>query len=112
MKNSELQCLAGHLLKALINVGANKARISRWYDKKLKTKTFEQGELVWKLILPIGTKSSKFSKWSPMWEGPFRINRYVPSNAYILETLEGEEYSKALNGKYLKKYYPSVWVDA
>ena len=100
MKNSELQCLAGHLLKALINVGANKARISRWYDKKVKTKTFEQRELVWKLILPIGTKSLKFGKWSPTWEGPFRINRYVPSNAYILETLKGEEYSKALNGKY------------
>ena len=70
MKNSELQCLAGHLLKALINVGANKARISRWYDKKVKVKTFEQGELGWKLILPIGTKSSKFGKWSPTWEGP------------------------------------------
>ena len=112
MKNSELQCLAGHLLKALINVGANKARISRWCNKKVKTKTFEQEELVWKLILPIGTESSEFGKWSPMWEGPFRINRYVPSNAYILETLEGKEYSKAPNGKYLKKYYPSVWVDA
>ena len=73
---------------------------------------FEQGELVCKLILPIGTKSSKFGKWSPTWEGPFRVNRCVPGNAYILETLEGEEYSRALNGKYLKKYYPSVWVDA
>ena len=52
-----------------------------------------------KLILPIGTKSSKFGKWSPMWEGPFRVNRCVPGNTYILETLEGEEYSRALNGK-------------
>ena len=78
------------------------------YDKKVKAKTFEQGELVWKLVLPIGTKSSKFGKWSPTWEGPFRVNRCVPGNAYILETLEGEEYSRALNGKYLKKYYPSV----
>ena len=64
------------------------------------------------MILPIGTKSSKFGKWSPTWEGPFRINRCVPGNAYILEMLEGEEYSRALNMKYLKKYYPSVWVDA
>ena len=111
MKSSELQCLAGHRLKALINVGVNKARISQWYDKKVKTKTFEQGELIWKLILPIGTKSSKFGKWSPTWEGPFRINRCVPSNTYVLETLEGEEYSRALNVKYLKKYYPSVWMD-
>ena len=112
MMKDELVDLAGHRLKALINVEANKARISRWYDKKVKAKTFEQGELVWKLILPLGTKSSKFGKWSPTWEGPFKVNRCVPGNAYIVETLEGEEYSRALNGKYLKKYYPSVWVDA
>ena len=62
--------------------------------KKVKAKAFGQGELVWKLILPIGTKSSKFGKWSPTWEGPFRLSRCVPGNAYILETLEGEEYSR------------------
>jgi len=107
----ELEDLAGHRLKALISVETNKARVSRWYDKKVKAKTFEQGELVWKLILSIGTKSSKFGKLSPMWEGPFRVRRCVPANSYILETLEGEEYSRALNRKYLKKYYPSIWVD-
>ena len=51
----ELEDLAGHWLKALVNVEMNKARIGRWYDKKVKAKTFEQGELVWKLILPIRT---------------------------------------------------------
>jgi len=55
--------------------------------KKVKVKTFAQGELVWKLILSIGTKDSKFGKWSPMWEGLFKINRCVPGNTYILETL-------------------------
>ena len=70
------------------------------------------GDLVWKLILPIGTKSSKFGKWSPNWEGPYRINQSVPGNAYILETLEGVVFPRALNGKYLKKYYPSIWIDA
>ena len=108
----ELEDLAGHRLKALVNVEMNKARIGRWYDKKVKAKTFEQGELVWKLILQIGTKSSKFGKWSPTWEGSFRVSRCVPGNAYILETLKGEEYSGALSEKYLKKYYPSIWVDA
>ena len=51
LMKDELEDLAGHRLKALINVEANKARVSRWYDKKVKAKTFEQGELVWKLIL-------------------------------------------------------------
>ena len=92
MKNSELQCLASHRLKALINVGANKARISRWCNKKVKTKTFEQEELVRKLILLIGTESSEFGKWSPTWEGMYKISRCIPGNVYILETLEEEEF--------------------
>ena len=83
-------------LNALINVEANNVRLGRWYDKRVKIKTFGQGDLVWKLIMPIGTKDSKFGKWSPTWEGPYKINRCVPGNAYILETLEGEEFSIAL----------------
>jgi hypothetical protein len=108
----ELEDLASHRLDALINVELNKARVARWYDKKVKIRSFPQGELVWKLVLPIGTKDSRFGKWSPTWEGPFRINRCALGNAYILETLEGEEFPRALNVKYLKKYHPSIWVDA
>ena len=62
--------------------------------------------------LPIRSKDSKFGKWSPNWEGPYRIKRCAPSNAYILETLKGEEeFGRAINGKYLKKYYPNVWIN-
>jgi hypothetical protein len=31
--------------------------------------------------LPLGTQSGKFGKWSPSWEGPFRVTRVVPGNA-------------------------------
>jgi hypothetical protein len=75
-------------------------------------KEFADGDLVWKLILPIGTKSSKFGKWCPNWEGPYWINQSIPGNTYILETLKGVVFPRALNGKYLKKYYPSIWMDA
>ena len=43
---------------------------------------------------------------------PYHITRCMPSNAYFYETLEGEEFNRALNGKHFKKYYPSIWVDA
>jgi hypothetical protein len=112
LMKDELEDVAGHRLKALINIEENKKRVARWYDKKVKVKEFADGELVWKLILPIGTKNSKFGKWSPNWEGPYRISQSVPGNAYILETLEGVVFPRALNGKYLKKYYPSIWIDA
>jgi len=78
----------------------------------VKVKKFADGDPVQKLILSIGTKSLNFGKRSPNWEGPYRINRSAPSNAYILETLKGVVFLRALNGKYLKKYYPSIWMDA
>ena len=93
LMKDKLEDLAGHRLNALINIEANKARVGRWYDKKVKAKTFDQEDLVWKLVLPIGTKDPKFAKCSPTWEGPYKISRCIPGNAYILETLEGEEFS-------------------
>jgi hypothetical protein len=100
-----------HRLKALENIRANKIRITKFYNQKVRERRFSEGELVWKVILLIGSKDSKFGKWSPHWEGPYRITRVALGNAYFYETLEGEEYSRAVNGKYFKKYYPSVWVD-
>jgi hypothetical protein len=99
-------------LKALVSIEGNKRRVARWYDKRVKVKEFANGDLVWKLILPIETKSTKFGKWSPNWEGPYRISPSAPGNAYILETLKGVVFARALNGKYLKKYYPSMRMDA
>ena len=78
----------------------------------VKIKQFSKGDLVQKVKLSIGSKDSKFNKWSPNWEGPYQIKHCVPSNAYILETLRGEEeFGRAINEKYLKKYYPSVWIN-
>jgi hypothetical protein len=59
----------------------------------------------------IGIGSGKFRKWSPSWEAPFRVIRVVPSNAYFVEDLKGHSLPKALNGKYLNCYYPSMWQD-
>jgi hypothetical protein len=95
----------------LENIEKNKRRIARWYDKKVKFKEFAEGDLVLKLILPIGSRDPKYGKWSHNWERPYQTNQCVPGNAYILETLEGEKFAKALNGKYLQKYYPSIWTD-
>ena len=45
-----LEDVTSHRLNVLINVEANKARVARWYDKKVKVKSFSQGDLVCKLI--------------------------------------------------------------
>jgi hypothetical protein len=75
MMKEELEDLAGNRLRALENIEKNKRRVARWYDKKVKDKEFSEGDMVWKLILPIGSKDSKYGKWSPNWEGPLK-DRY------------------------------------
>jgi ribosomal protein L21E len=86
-------------------------RVSKYYNKKVKVKQFAEGDLVWKALLLIGTKYSAFGMGSPNWEGPFGVVRCTRGNAYILNTLLGEEFTAAINGRYLKKYYPSIEVD-
>jgi hypothetical protein len=107
----ELEDLHMIRLRALDNIEKNKLQVAKYYNKKVKVRQFAEGDLVWKALLPIGTKYSAFGKWSPNWEGPFRVVRCVPDNAYMLKTLLGEKFSTAINGRYLKKYYPSIEVD-
>ena len=52
-------------LKALKKIEKDKFRVARAYNKKVKLKSFQDGDLVWKAILPLGMKSNKFGKWSP-----------------------------------------------
>jgi hypothetical protein len=54
------------------------------------------------MILPIGSRSSKFRKWSPNWEGPYRIEEVVPENSYMVQSIHGTSLPRAINVKYLK----------
>ena len=97
-------------LRAMQEIEKNKLRIARAYNRKVIPKSFAIGDLVWKTILPIGTKDNRFGKWSPTWDRPYRVIQVNGGNSYMLETLEGEKFPKAFNGKYLKSYHPSVWI--
>ena len=47
-------------MQALKEIEKDKLRVVRAYNKKVKAKSFQIGELVWKTILPLGTKNNKF----------------------------------------------------
>jgi hypothetical protein len=96
---------------ALEEIEKEKIKIAKAYNKHVVEKLFQVGDLIWKMILPLGARSGKFGKWSPSWEEPFRVIRVVPGNAYFMEDLEGHMLPKALNRNYLKYYYPSMWQD-
>ncbi|XP_050222200.1 uncharacterized protein LOC126672295 [Mercurialis annua] len=105
----ELENLEEGRLQALNNMIIQKKKVSRSYNKKVRPKTFQEDELVWKLILPPGTKDREYGKWSTNWEGPFLVHKVMKGNAYWISSLEGEPHKKFINGKYLKKYTPTIW---
>ena len=98
-------------MKALKEIEQDILRVARAYNKKVKDKSFQGGDLVWQTILALWMKSNKFGKWSPSWEGPYRVVKVIFGNSYMMETLQGDRLPRAINGKYLKKFYPSVWQD-
>jgi hypothetical protein len=51
--------------KALEEIKKEKIKIAKAYNKRVVEKSFQVGDLVWKMILPLGTQSCKFGKWSP-----------------------------------------------
>jgi hypothetical protein len=74
-------------LKTLKEIEKDKACVAKTYNKKVKSKSFQVEELVWKTTLPIGSKSNKFGKWSPNWEGLYKVVKVIFRNSYVLETL-------------------------
>jgi hypothetical protein len=89
-------------LWSLEKIKENKAKVARAYNKKVKPKEFQVGDLVWEAVLPLETKDAAYGKWSPNWHGPYRVDQVLPENAYMLEELDGQ---------HLKKYFPSIWAD-
>jgi hypothetical protein len=101
--------------KRVIALGAiekDKIMVARAYNKKVKAKSFQVGDLVWKIILPLRNKDRKFEKWSPSCEGPYKVKQVMSGNTYLLQTLQGNDIPKTLNGCFLKQYHHSMWQDA
>jgi hypothetical protein len=74
-------------LQDLKEIENDKIRVARAYNKTVKLKSFQVGDLVWKTILPLGIKDHKFGKWSPSWEGPYTIVKVITRTSYMLKTL-------------------------
>jgi hypothetical protein len=104
----ELVDLDEERLQALDVLIRQKERVAKAYNKKVKCKAFNLGDLVWKVVLPMDRRDRVFGKWSPNWEGPFKISQVLSNGAYEIQELTAEQRSVNMNGKYLKKYKPSL----
>ncbi|XP_056694947.1 uncharacterized protein [Spinacia oleracea] len=91
-------------LQAELKLAANKEKMSRAYNKRVKHRPMQVGDLVLRRTAATG-KGKAEGKFSANWEGPYQITKEVAPGSYHLMTMEGRELKNSWNANMLKKYY-------
>jgi len=82
MMLDELVDLDEERLTALDVLLRQKVRVAKAYNKKVKSKSFNVGDLVWKVLLPMEKKDKVLGIWSPNWEVSFELIQVFSNGAY------------------------------
>jgi len=88
--------------KCRIREEACKIRAARRYNSKVKPRSYQKEDLVWRMRSDARKDGGKFSS---NWEGPFRIADTTAGGAYYLEYLSGKSIPRTWNATHLKFYY-------
>ncbi|PHT46008.1 hypothetical protein CQW23_15166 [Capsicum baccatum] len=78
-------------------------RMTRTYNKKVRRRHFEVGQLVLRHILPHQIEDK--GKFSPNWHGPFMVKKVLPNGALYLTDVEGKMEGMPVNADAVKRYY-------
>ena len=79
-------------------------KTARYYDRKVKPRSYKHGDLVLKNLLP-AKKDPTHGKLGPNWEGPYILSRVVRPDNYELQTEEGKILPHSWNAEHLKRFY-------
>ncbi|GKV15178.1 hypothetical protein SLEP1_g25980 [Rubroshorea leprosula] len=82
-----------------------KQKIANFYNKRVRPRTFNVGDLVLRKAGLTGFET-RFGKLAPNWEGPYTVAKMPHPGAYILRDTEGKRVPRVWNVNNLKKFYP------
>nr|XP_009796322.1 PREDICTED: uncharacterized protein LOC104242907 [Nicotiana sylvestris] len=78
-------------------------RMTRAYNKKVRPRKFEVGQLVLRRILPHHQEAK--GKFAPNWKGQYIIRKILPRGALYLGDIEGNDPETVVNADAVKRYY-------
>ena len=79
-------------------------KMARYYNQRVKPRSYMQGDLVLKKLLP-ARKNPAHGKLGPNGEGPYIVSRVVRPGNYEFQTEEGKILQHAWNAEHLKSFY-------
>ena len=89
---------------AVIRITSYQRRLASSYNKWVKPRTFQPGDLVLRKVFE-NTADPTAGKFQPKWEGPYLVTRAEESGAYALDKLNGTPVPRMWNATHLKRYY-------
>ena len=100
----ELEALEERRDKAKKNLSVYQRRLSRAYDKLVKRRNFEEGDLVLRAAEHI-RRGAPASKFSPKWEGPYIVHEVNDSGYCKLMNPKTNAITAPINFQYIKKFH-------
>ena len=80
-------------------------KTTRYYDRRVKPRSYKPGDLVLKKLLPTRKDPPSHGKLGPNWEGPYIISRIIRPSNYELQMEEGKTLPHSWNAEHLKRFY-------
>lgn len=90
-------------IAALCHGQAYQRRMAAAYNKKVRPRVFQPGDLVIKRMLP--KERHPRGKLAPNYSGPLIVKKVLPGNALVLVEDIGSELPSLVNADVVKKYY-------
>ena len=88
----------------ILGLSKHKEEMIRYYNRKVKVKRFNIGDLVPRKESQ-ATKDLSPGILGPAWEGPYKVIRHSREGSYYWKSLDSQEFPRPWNIEHLKKYY-------
>ncbi|KAL0395043.1 UNVERIFIED_CONTAM: hypothetical protein Slati_4470500 [Sesamum latifolium] len=104
LRLEELEALDEKRLEAQQRLECYQARLSKAFNKKVRPRSFQVGDLVLAVRRPIIITHRTGNKFLSKWDGPYVAQEAYTNGAYKL-VVEDDLRIGPINGKFLKRYY-------
>ncbi|XP_074314031.1 uncharacterized protein LOC141649235 [Silene latifolia] len=104
LRLAELEALDEKRLEAQQKLQCYQARLSRAFNKMLRPRSFQVGDLVLAVRRPIITSHKPVGKFTSKWDDPYVVQEVYTNGAYKIVDEDGVRVGP-INGKFLKRYY-------
>ncbi|XP_074299136.1 uncharacterized protein LOC141630170 [Silene latifolia] len=104
LRLAELEALDEKRLEAQQKLQCYQARLSRAFNKKVRPRSFQVGDIVLSVRRPIITSHKPVGKFTSKWDGPYVVQEVYMNGAYKIVDEDGVRIGP-INGKFLKRYY-------